>query len=98
MVATSGTRYTTVDVYPEDREKAKAAKQDGESWSEFFRRAGEKMDAPLGAQRTHRPDKTDPRSMNIYPDDLDIARGAKGNGETWSDFLRRAADQLDPDT
>ncbi|MDQ2050793.1 hypothetical protein RBH26_09875 [Natronolimnohabitans sp. A-GB9] len=37
-------RYTTINVYPEDRDIAQEAKADGESWSDFIRRAGEELE------------------------------------------------------
>lgn len=36
--------YTTINVYPEDRDRAKAAKFDNETWSDFIRRAGEELE------------------------------------------------------
>lgn len=91
-------KYTVVDVYPEDREAAKAAKRDGETWSDFLRRAGEEMDADPDPPEYTRSHDAEPRSINVYPDDRDLAKDAKDDGETWSDFLRRAAKELDPDT
>lgn len=35
--------HITINVYNDDRDFAKKAKQDGESWSEFIRRAGERL-------------------------------------------------------
>ncbi len=38
-------RYTTINVYPDDRDKAREMKRGGESWSEFLRRAAEALEA-----------------------------------------------------
>ena len=35
--------YTTINVYPDDRDQAKRAKRDDETWSDFLRRAAERM-------------------------------------------------------
>ncbi|MFC4550801.1 MULTISPECIES: hypothetical protein [Halorussus] len=37
--------YTTINVYPDDRDTAKRAKYGDESWSDFLRRAGKALDS-----------------------------------------------------
>lgn len=37
-------------------------------------------------------------TINVFPNDRDRAKNAKRDGETWSDFLRRASEELDPDS
>ncbi|MFC7079637.1 hypothetical protein [Halorussus caseinilyticus] len=37
--------YTTINVYPEDRDAAKRTKQNGESWSEYLRRAAKSLES-----------------------------------------------------
>lgn len=39
----SGPGYTTINIYPEDRNKARNSKRDGESWSEWIQRAADAL-------------------------------------------------------